>query len=141
MTIKKEGIEMKMENKGIEMGIRKEIIKKYFNAWVQNDVSELEDIFDVNVVYTECYGPEYHGIKQILQWFSDWQRKGKVIEWNIRHFICEDDKVVVEWYFQCNYENNIDGFDGVSIITFNKENKIITLKEFQSKATHVYPYE
>ena len=40
---------------------------------------------------------------------------------------------VVEWYFECNYNNEIGGFDGVSIIEFDKSMKIINLKEFQSK--------
>ena len=40
---------------------------------------------------------------------------------------------VVEWNFECNYNNEIGGFDGVSIIEFDKSMKIINLKEFQSK--------
>lgn len=40
---------------------------------------------------------------------------------------------VVEWNFECNYNNEIDGFDDVSIIEFDKSMKIINLKEFQSK--------
>ena len=48
---------------------------------------------------------------------------------------------VVEWYFECDYNNEISGFDGVSIIEFNKNMKIINLKEFQSKSEHDYPYE
>ncbi len=34
----------------------------------------------------------------------------------------------------------IDGFDGVSIIEFNDDNKIASVKEFQSKHEHEYPY-
>lgn len=113
-----------------------QIIRDYFKAWIDNDASLLTSIFDANVTYTECYGPEYHGIQQILQWFSDWQLKGSVIAWDIKQFIHQNNIVVVEWYFKCDYENNVDGFDGVSIIVFNEESKIISLKEFQSKAQH-----
>jgi hypothetical protein len=119
---------------------RKEMIKEYFNSWVENDASILTDLFDAEVIYSECYGPEYHGIGQILIWFEDWHKKGRVMDWNIKQFIIESDTIAVEWYFQCEYESNIDGFDGVSIITFSDENKITSIKEFQSKAQHDYPY-
>ena len=42
--------------------------------------------------------------------------------------------------FQCDYEENMDGFDGVTIAEFNADMKICDLKEFQSKAEHYYPY-
>ena len=33
------------------------------------------------------------------------------------------------------------GFDGVSLIEFDNAGKIVSLKEFQSKAEHIFPYE
>lgn len=44
--------------------------------------------------------------------------------------------MVVEWYFKFTYKGENSGFDGVSIIDFNEENKIINLKEFESKLPH-----
>ncbi len=32
---------------------------------------------------------------------------------------------VVEWYFECDYKNEIGGFDGVSIIEFDENMMII----------------
>lgn len=129
-----------MEISDINIEIKKALISKYFNSWIDNDISILPSVFDDNIVYSECYGPEYHGIDQILKWFEDWHMKGRVIEWKIKQFIIQQDTVVAEWYFCCEYEKNIDGFDGVSIIVLNDNNKIISLKEFQSKAEHEYPY-
>ena len=60
---------------------------------------------------------------------------------NVKKFIHQGLFTVVEWYFECDYNNEISGFDGVSIIEFNKNMKIINLKEFQSKSEHDYPYE
>jgi hypothetical protein len=48
--------------------------------------------------------------------------------------------MVVEWFFECEYDKNINGFDSVSIIEFNENNKIIFVKEFQSKAEHIFSY-
>lgn len=119
---------------------KEEIIKKYFAAWIKKDVSVLRQVFSEDIIYSECYGPEYDGIGQILVWFKEWNKQGDVLEWNIKRFIHQNNIVVVEWYFKCDYRNEIDGFDGVSIVEFDDDIKIKKLSEFQSKAEHIYPY-
>ena len=52
-----------------------EIIRKYFACWLNKDEKPLTDIFAEDIIYSECYGPEYHGIRQIQQWFHDWNQK------------------------------------------------------------------
>ena len=37
-------------------------------------------------------------------------------------------------------EHEIGEFDGVSLIEFDEDMKMVRVKEFQSKAEHVYPY-
>ncbi len=123
------------------MKSKESIIKNYFNAWINNDDSNLRNIFTKDIVYSECYGPEYHGINQILAWFTDWHKHGRVLKWDIHQFIHSDNMTVVEWYFQYEYDGKIDGFNGVSIIEFCVDLKIRNLKEFESKAEHIYPYE
>lgn len=118
----------------------KDIIRKYFKSWLDNDISKLEDIFAEDIVYTECYGPQYRGIESIKKWFSEWNTHGKVLKWEIKSFIEESSVTAAEWYFECIYDGKTDGFDGISLITFNDKDKIIYLKEFQSKAEHYYPY-
>ena len=122
------------------MDIKEEIISRYFNAWLTKDHSELENIFYSDIIYSECHGPEYRGIGQIKKWFSEWNRRGSVLEWRIKQFVHQDRITVVEWYFKCQYEGQIDGFDGISLITFNNNHQITSLKEFQSKAEHTHPY-
>ena len=118
----------------------KEVIQKYFKAWLNVDIDVLSDVFSTDIIYSECYGPEYHGISQILKWFDDWNQKGKVLEWTIKRSIEKDNTIVVEWFLKCEFEGNIDGFDGVTIADFDKEGKINRLCEFQSKPNHYYPY-
>lgn len=119
---------------------REEIIAAYFRCWVENDPAALEETFAEEIVYSECFGPEYRGLGQIERWFSDWHQKGKVLEWQIKSFLHEGDRTAVEWYFRCEYNGEIDGFDGVSLMEFNEAGKIVFLKEFQSKAEHEFPY-
>ncbi|MFT8347578.1 nuclear transport factor 2 family protein [Clostridium saccharoperbutylacetonicum] len=123
------------------MSEQEEIIKKYFEAWINNNSSALKDIFDRNIIYSECYGPEYHGINTIETWFKEWNKRGEVLTWDIKQFIHQGNISVVEWYFKYQYDGEVGEFDGVSLIEFNDDNCILSLKEFQSKVPHYYPYE
>lgn len=91
--------------------MKKDIIEKYFQAWINVDLEVVKQTFSENAVYSECYGPEYRGLSQI-----------------------------VKWYFKCSYEGSVDGFDGVTISDFDQDMKIVKLCEYQSKAEHYYPY-
>ena len=122
-----------MENK-------EKIIKQYFESWINKDISIIEKHFSKNIRYIECYGPEYNGIRQIRQWFNDWNNGNSVLKWDIKNIIECENTIVVEWFFECEYDKNIDSFDGVSIIEFDDSNKIKLIKEFQSKAEHTFPY-
>jgi ketosteroid isomerase-like protein len=122
------------------MDYRKDIIKHYFESWINKDISIIEEHFSKDIQYVECYGPEYNGINQIKQWFNDWNNDNKVLKWNIKRFIEDKNTTVVEWFFECEYNQNISSFDGVSIIEFDENNKIILVKEFEAKAEHIFPY-
>ncbi len=115
-------------------------IKTYFEAWLSKNGTALSMIFADDVVYSECYGPEYRGLNQIHRWFSDWNLRGTVLQWDIRNVIESGSTLCVEWYFRCEYDGNVDGFDGVSWIEFDDCGKIKALREFQSKAEHCFPY-
>lgn len=117
------------------------VIREYFDAWLRKDFSSLAEIFAEEIIYTESYGPEYHGLEQVKQWFLDWNKRGTVLQWVIKQILMQNNQCAVEWYFECNYDNNIDGFDGVSIVEFNDEGNIVLVKEFQSKVEHSYPYD
>jgi ketosteroid isomerase-like protein len=119
----------------------KQIIQNYFESWIEKDVKTIRRVFAQDIVYTECYGPQYHGLDQIVSWFNDWNERGSVLEWTIRRIFETGKTVIVEWYFKCDYDQRVSGFDGVTIADFNDEGKIFCLKEFQSKADHVYPYD
>lgn len=117
-----------------------EIIRRYFQCWLDKDINTITDIFSGDSIYSECYGPVYKGIEQIMNWFADWNRKGTVLQWDIKQVIVSGSTAIAEWYFKCDYEGTVDGFDGVTIAEFDSDMKICNLKEFQSKAEHYYPY-
>lgn len=123
------------------MKLRELVIENYFKSWTTKDDSILEKTFATNVKYIECYGPAYNGLVQIQKWFENWQKHGKAITWDIKEFIHNEKYSICDWYFECEYDGTVDGFNGVSWIEFNDENKIIKLREYQSKVPNYYPYE
>lgn len=119
---------------------KKQIIIDYFQAWLKPNIEVIKSIFDKNATYSECYGPIYRNKKEIISWFEKWNKQGKVIAWPIEKILINENTCIVEWHFKCNYQKKISEFDGVSIIDFNDQNKIISVKEYQSKSQHYYPY-
>lgn len=47
---------------------RENTVRRYFQAWLVKNMEPLESIFSEKVVYSECYGPGYHGLSQYDQW-------------------------------------------------------------------------
>ena len=119
---------------------KKQIIRDYFQAWLKPNIEVIKSIFDKNATYSECYGPIYRNKKEIISWFEKWNKQGKVIAWQIEKILINENTCIVEWHFKCNYQKKISEFDGVSIIDFNDQYKIISVKEYQSKSQHYYPY-
>ena len=117
------------------------MIKQYFLAWINTDKRQLHGLFEDVIVYSEGYGPEYRGLSQVKRWFSEWNERGTVIQWDIKRMIHENEDYVVEWFFKCLYDGNLEAFDGVSWITFGLPGKNIEVKEFQSNSEHHHPYE
>lgn len=116
------------------------VVRDYFAAWLEKNASVLPEVFARDVVYSECYGPEYRGLDQIQSWFADWNQRGTVLQWDIKNLISCGNVMCAEWYFLCEYDGNTDAFDGVSWIEFDAEGKIRALREFQSKPEHCFPY-
>lgn len=47
-----------------------EVIRKYFQCWLDKDIDAVKEIFSDDIIYSECYGPVYKGIGQIIRWLS-----------------------------------------------------------------------
>lgn len=116
------------------------VIRNYFRAWLTKDVATVQNTFSENATYSECFGPEYHGRPQIVRWFEEWNRTGRVLDWTIKRIITQERTLVAQWHFKCDYGGEAE-FDGVTIADFDADGRITRLCEFQSKAEHYFPYE
>lgn len=113
--------------------MRETIIREWTNSWHDPKWDNFYNIFEEDVYYSESWGPEYCGIEEIRTWFSKWHTHSKLEKWEIKNILNVDKCSVVEWYFSCFDDNEISGFDGVSIIEWSDNGKIASLKEFGSK--------
>ncbi|MBL4931170.1 GNAT family N-acetyltransferase [Clostridium paridis] len=116
------------------------VVRKYFKSWIDRDECVLREVFAEEAIYIESYGPVYNGLKEIQKWFRDWNKRGKVIAWDIKNIVVTENTVICEWYFKNEFDGKVDDFNGVSWINFDKFNKIIQLKEFAATIPNYLPY-
>lgn len=121
--------------------MREQLIEQYYQMWINKNRTGIDDLFNENVYYSESFGPEYEGLSQVKQWFDDWIIKGTVLEWTITKYIEAGEISIVEWYFACEYNDSVDALNGVSVIEWDSENKMVNVREFQSKAMQYKPYK
>lgn len=120
----------------------KELIGSYFNCWLLQDETELSILFHPNCMYVESFGPCYLGLEEVITWFQNWNKYSKVLAWDIYHVYEIENIAVCEWYFKYRKENlNVEEFNGVSIVEFNEQNQIISLKEFGSALPNYLPLQ
>lgn len=48
-----------------------DVIRKYFQCWLDKEGDDLKRIFRDNIIYSECYGPVYKGMGQIIRRFEN----------------------------------------------------------------------
>ena len=120
---------------------REYIIRLWFDMWLNKKNMGICDIFSDDALYIESFGPEYKGIEKIKMWFDDWNKRGEVLIWDIKQFFHKENQTVVQWYFEdLMNDGKSEKFDGMSLIKWNKDNKICFLKEFGCNVDNYDPY-
>ena len=124
------------------MNEREIIIRLWFDMWLQKKDLGISEFFTDNSVYIESWGPEYHGSAKIKLWFDEWNTRGTVLQWDIKQFFHKENQTMVEWYFknQMN-DGKVEVFDGVSLIEWTSDDKILFLKEFGCNINNYDPYQ
>lgn len=121
---------------------RELIIRQWFDMWLCQQDSGMDDIFTEDVTYTESWGPQYKNRETVKHWFNEWNTRGKVLVWDIRQFFHNGNQTIVEWYFKNEMNTGtVEEFDGCSLIEWTAEDKIHTLKEFGCNRNNYNPYE
>ena len=109
---------------------REIIIRRWFDMWLQKKDLGIAEMFSDNAVYIESWGPEYHGSAKIKLWFDEWNTRGTVLQWDIKQFFHKENQTMV-----------VEVFDGVSLIEWTSDDKILFLKEFGCNINNYDPYQ
>lgn len=121
---------------------RERLVRLWFDMWLQKSALGISDVFSDDAVYIESWGPEYRGLPRIRQWFDEWNTRGSVLRWDIKQFFHKGDQTVVEWCFKdAMHDGQIQAFDGMSLIEWTPEDKILLLKEFGCNINRYDPYQ
>lgn len=124
------------------MDKREKIIRLWFEMWLQKKDLGIADIFSDDAVYIESWGPEYKSVSKIRLWFEEWNTRGTVLTWEIKQFFHKDSQTIVEWYFKNTVNGGkIEEFDGISLVVWNEQDKICSLKEFGCNTNNYDPYQ
>ncbi|SXU10151.1 nuclear transport factor 2 family protein [Klebsiella pneumoniae] len=124
------------------MKTRETIIRRWFDMWLQKKDLGIAEMFSDNATYIESWGPEYHGSAKIKLWFDEWNTLGTVLQWDIKQFFHKANQTMVEWYFknQMN-DGKVEAFDGISLVEWTNDDKILFLKEFGCNINNYDPYQ
>ncbi|MDR1605854.1 MAG: nuclear transport factor 2 family protein [Streptococcaceae bacterium] len=117
---------------------RQHIINDWFQAWHQPDWANFEQIFDTEVYYSECWGPEYQGISQVKTWFKHWHSKSKLLVWEITAIHHVQAHTFVTWHFACQSDHKTIAFEGLSDIQWTGL-KVKLVKEYSSQLPKYNP--
>ncbi|WEV68806.1 nuclear transport factor 2 family protein [Bifidobacterium sp. ESL0775] len=126
---------------------RERAISEYFNMWVTRDFDKLDAIFAPDCVYEECNGHIYENRNQMHHWIEDALDDQVVSTWRIANFTHARGRegqpsITVFWMFAAkNRDGKEDAFDGVSVIEFNRQNKVKRVREYRAKHRRDYPYK
>lgn len=112
--------------------IRESLIRQWFASWLTKDVTCIDAVFAENAVYRESYGPLYNGIKEIQNWFDQWNQKNTVLQWDIHEILHNENTSAVSWRFSCHTgrDDQTSSFDGMTLIRWNESNRIFELIEY-----------
>ena len=118
-----------------------QLLTSFIQSWSKKDIDLFDSMLSDNIVYSECYGPIYEGINACKRWFSEWNKVGKVLQWDIIDFAFDSvsNKICFEWYFKCEYEGVVSGFYGCSFMKI-EENTFVKINEYKTENNHSYPY-
>lgn len=116
---------------------REAVVRACFRAWLDKDVEGFAGCFSEGAVYVESWGPMYRSRAEILRWFTDWNREGDVLRWEIGRFWHDGDSVVCDWGFACRHGGVDSAFDGMTVARFDGDGRICWLKEYQCRVSHV----
>ena len=123
------------------MDQREKQVRQWFDMWLTAQDTGITALFTPDCVYTESWGPQYHGAAQVKHWFDEWNTRGRVLVWDIRQFFHQGGQTVAEWHF-CDrmHDGRTEEFYGMLLIRWAADSRIAALTEFGCNVHTYDPY-
>lgn len=125
----------------LDINIKRNLIGfQLSQSWIEKDIYKFKGLLHDDILVTEFFGASYVGKNKCELWFNHWNNTNlnQVIEWKTLNHYYDDlaDISVFGWFFKYKYKGEEHYFTDVTLFKVN-DNKIISLKEFESK-TNTY---
>lgn len=90
---------------------KSELFQQTIDAWLTKDINKLLSGLSADIIYTECYGAQYHGKAEIEKWFRQWNNpvENQVKSWSVDKSYVDNETCFFTWTFHYVYkgEENI----------------------------------
>ena len=121
---------------------REAAVSLWFQMWLKQQNLGIQELFSSDATYIESWGPRYEGAEQIQHWFCEWNTRGRVLNWDIRQMLHDVGSTAVLWYFRCRMKDGVEQrFEGMSLVRWSAEGKIVFLQEFGCNLNQYNPYQ
>ena len=120
---------------------REALLREWFGMWLAGEDRGITRIFAADALYVESWGPYYRGASEIAHWFREWNTRGRVVRWDAGRFFHSGRWSAVEWSFRCEMRDGVvQEFDGVSVVSWDVDGRIASLKEYGCYIDNYDPY-
>lgn len=119
------------------------LLQQYITSWLTKDKQLFLDTLADPIDIRECYGASYSTKTQAEAWFTEWNKRGSVLDWNIldTFFDAQRNILFATWEFNhCYPDVSETRFDGITIMAAH-DGKITFLHEYETKHKRFYPYK
>lgn len=118
------------------------VVRLYVEGWKEGNRVKILGNLDPACVIIEYDGLTYRGVEKVGQWIDTWLRDGnEVNRWDITALYVIDEVCFFEWVFECTFAGARAGFEGASVVRFNR-GKIVSLREYgMTNAAHEWEPE
>lgn len=122
----------------------KKLLQQYMESWIRQDKQMFLDTLASVVDIRECYGASYSTKEEAEVWFTEWNKLGKVLDWEMKEVYFDSAKQLLfaTWKFHYFYPNApTDYFDGITVMSMENERiTLLLLYEYETKHERFYPY-